>query len=147
MKEYLMFILVALQNGALSVEGRIHTKTEHADLGETITLQCQNSGSSTSLWRRKDYFISGGLYINPSAYGYDRLMITGDSMKGEYNLEISNITEEDLGLYSCEVLINNIAKQTRVKLILHSQINETQTTDEYTAKGIDTSSYFSLNTF
>ncbi|XP_052062273.1 hepatitis A virus cellular receptor 1-like isoform X2 [Mytilus californianus] len=134
MKACLLSILVALQNVALSVEGRIHTKAEYVNLGETITLQCQNSGALTSLWRRKDSFISAGLVMNNEAEGHDRLRITGDPMKGEYNLEISNITEEDLGLYWCEVLINNVAKQTKVTLRLQSHINDTRVTDEYTTK-------------
>lgn len=91
---------------------------QYVNLAETITLQCLSSETSTSLWRRRDYFISGGLDINPSAYGHDRLRIIEDLMKGEYNLEISNIIEEDLGLYWCEVLINKVAKQTNVTLRL-----------------------------
>lgn len=98
--------------------GRIHTKAEYVNLGETVTLECQNSGASTSLWRRKDTFISADLVMNVDAEGYTRLRITGDPMKGEYNLEISNITEEDLGLYWCEVSINEVAKQTKVFLRL-----------------------------
>ncbi|CAC5397916.1 unnamed protein product [Mytilus coruscus] len=134
MKAYLLFILVSLQYAALFVGGRMN-KTEYVNLGETITLRCRNSGASTSLWRRKDYFISDGLNINPNAYGYDRLRIIEDLMKGEYNLEISNITEEDLGLYCCEVLINIVAKQTKVRLRLQYQTNGTQKTDEYINKG------------
>ncbi|VDI70369.1 Hypothetical predicted protein [Mytilus galloprovincialis] len=117
-----------------SVEGRKHTEAEYVNLGETITLQCQNSGSSTSLWRRNDYFISGGLDINPNAYGHDRLRITGDSMKGEYDLEISNITEEDLGIYSCEIVINEVAIQTKVTLRFQSYNNATRVQDDFTTK-------------
>ncbi|CAC5397908.1 unnamed protein product [Mytilus coruscus] len=134
MKAYLLFTLVALQNVDLSVEGRTNTKAEYVNLGETITLQCQNSGASTYLWRRINSFISAGLVMNNEAEGYDRLRITGDPMKGEYNLEISNITEEDLGLYWCEVSINDVAKQTKVTLRLQSHINDTRVTDEYTTK-------------
>ncbi|XP_071172008.1 uncharacterized protein [Mytilus edulis] len=133
MKSYVLFILISLQYVAIFGGGGVY-KTELVILGEAITLECRNSGASTSLWRRKQYLISAGLEINPNAYGYNRLRIIEDLIKGEYNLEITNITEEDLGFYRCEVSINNVAKQTRVTLRLHSHINDTQVTDEYTTK-------------
>ncbi|CAC5367857.1 unnamed protein product [Mytilus coruscus] len=103
------------------VEGRIKTRTEYVSLGETIILQCGNTGALTSVWRRTKYLISDGTDINDKAEGNSRFKIAADSVKSQYNLEISNITEEDLGIYWCEVQSIKFAEQTKWTLRLKNK--------------------------
>jgi hypothetical protein len=50
--------------------------------------------------------ITNGLNINPEQQ--HRLRITGDKTLGEYNLQISDLTGDDLGSYWCERTVNNV---------------------------------------
>lgn len=93
--------------------------TVYANLGETVVLPFNDSRVFTLIWKRNEnIIISDGYRINMDINGKERFRIIGDQTIGEYNLEISNITESDLGLYWCEFQITNTAVQNKVVLKL-----------------------------
>ncbi|XP_076112003.1 uncharacterized protein LOC143080162 isoform X2 [Mytilus galloprovincialis] len=123
-------ILVWMQDISHSVNYREHTV--YASLGETVVLPFKDSRVSTLIWKRNEnIIISDGFLINLNINEKERFRITGDQSIGEYNLEISNITESDLGLYWCEFQIKNTAVQRKVVLKLADNIS-TVITDLYT---------------
>jgi hypothetical protein len=79
-------------------------------------LRCKVANITSSRWRRENKIISNGLNINPELQ--HRLRIIGDKTLGEYNLQISDLTERDLGSYSCEHVNDMLnEKQVVIKLI------------------------------
>jgi hypothetical protein len=78
-------------------------------------LKCKVANATRSIWRRENEIISDGLNIKTELQ--HRLKIIGDKTLGEYNLQISDLTEDDLGSYWCERTVNNvfIEKQVVIK--------------------------------
>ncbi|XP_071173687.1 uncharacterized protein [Mytilus edulis] len=123
-------ILVWIQDISHSVNYEEHTV--YASLGETVVLPFKDSRVSTLIWKRNDNnIISDGSLINTKINEIERFRIIGDRTVGEYNLEISNITESDLGLYWYEFQIRNTAVQNKVVLKIADNII-TVVTDLYT---------------
>ncbi|VDI69282.1 Hypothetical predicted protein [Mytilus galloprovincialis] len=119
-----------LMNISHSVNYEEHTV--YASLGETVVLPFKDSRVSTLIWKRNEnIIISDGSLINTKINGKERFRIIVDRTVGEYNLEISNITESDLGLYWCEFQIENTAVQNKVVLKIADNIS-TVVTDLYT---------------
>jgi hypothetical protein len=92
-------------NIVLLILGTIHDKFQddvilYTDIGSDVILKCKVANTTSSRWRRENKIISNGLNINPELQ--HRLRIIGDKTLGEYNLQISDLTERDLGSYSCE---------------------------------------------
>ena len=108
-------------NTVLLILGTIHDKfqddvTLHTDIGSDVILKCKVANATRSIWRRENEIISDGLNIKTELQ--HRLKIIGDKTLGEYNLQISDLTEDDLGSYWCERTVNNvfIEKQVVIKL-------------------------------
>ena len=108
-------------NIVLLILGTIHDKFQddvilYTDIGSDVILRCKVANITSSRWRRENKIISNGLNINPELQ--HRLRIIGDKTLGEYNLQISDLTERDLGSYSCEHVNDMLnEKQVVIKLI------------------------------
>jgi hypothetical protein len=79
-------------------------------------LKCKVANATRSIWHRGDEIISDALNIKTELQ--HRIQITGDKTLGEYNLQISDITEGDLGSYWCEWHFNDVASKNRVVIKL-----------------------------
>ena len=90
----------------------------YTDIGSDVILKCKVTNTTTASlrWRRENKIISNGLNINPELQ--HRLIIKGDTTLGEYNLQILELAERDLGSYWCQQVGNDVAngKQVVIKL-------------------------------
>ena len=108
-------------NTVLLILGTIHDKfqndvTLYTDIGSDVTLKCKVANTTSSIWRRENKIISNGLNINPELQL--RLKIIGDKALGEYILQISDLTERDLGSYWCERHVNDVVNKKQVVITL-----------------------------
>ena len=125
MKTYFVFNLILLLQ---RIQGTIHDKVQddvtlYTDIGSDVILKCKVANATRSIWHRGDEIISDALNIKTELQ--HRIQITGDKTLGEYNLQISDITEGDLGSYWCEWHFNDVASKTRVVI----KLTEHQTTN------------------
>ena len=90
--------------------------TLYTDIGSDVILKCKVANATRSIWYRGDEIISDALNIKTELQ--HRLKITAYKTLGEYNLQISDITEGDLGSYWCEWQFNGVASKTRVVIKL-----------------------------
>jgi hypothetical protein len=56
--------------------------------------------------------------LNINSVLQHRLKIIGDKTLGEYNLQISDLTERDLGSYWCEHHVNDVVNEKQVVIQL-----------------------------
>ena len=108
-------------NTVLLVLGTIHDKfqddvTLYTDIGSDVILKCIVANTTSSKWRRENNIISNDLNINPVLQ--HRLRIIGDKTLGEYNLQILDLAERDLGSYWCECHVNDVVNKTQVVITL-----------------------------
>ena len=108
-------------NTVLLILGTIHDKVEddvtlYSDIGSDVILKCKVANATRSIWRRENEIISDGLNIKTELQ--HRLRILGDKTLGEYNLQISDLTEDDLGSYWCERTVNNVFIEKQVVIQL-----------------------------
>ena len=108
-------------NTVLLILGTIHGKVQndvtlYTEIGNDVILKSKVANSTRSIWRRENGIISDGLNIKRKLR--HRNKIIEDKTLGEYNLQISNLTERDLGSYWCERTVNDVAieKQVVIKL-------------------------------
>ena len=108
-------------NTFLLILGTIHGKVQddvtlYTDIGSDVILKCKVANSTTSIWRGENGIISDGMHIRKKLRL--RIKIIEDKTLGEYNLQISDLTERDLGSYLCERTVNDkvIEKQVVIKL-------------------------------
>jgi hypothetical protein len=104
-------------NTVLLILGTIHDKfqddvTLYTDIGSDVILKCKVANATRSIWRRENEIISDGLNIKTELQ--HRLKIIGGKTLGEYNLQISDLTEDDLGSYWCERTVNNVYIEKQV---------------------------------
>ena len=85
-------------------------------------LSCQYENISNLRWRKRSFIISQDFTINPAFNGYERLRATIKTQDKQYELQILNTTEEDLGVYVCEAQLNSIITETKVILKLAGKI-------------------------
>ncbi|VDK69101.1 unnamed protein product [Dibothriocephalus latus] len=76
--------------------------------GYTVDMHCVIANQHGKVqWRAKSVLLANtSIYVagyDRSLIGGPRLSMFGDSSKGEHNLRISNISEEDAGEYECQV--------------------------------------------
>ena len=108
-------------NTVLLILGTIHDNiqddvTLYTDIGSDVILKCKVANATRSMWHREDEIISDALNIKTELQ--HRIQITGDKTLGEYNLQISDITEGDLGSYWCEWQFNGVVSKERVVIKL-----------------------------
>ena len=108
-------------NTVLLILGTIHDKVQddvtlYTDIGSDVILMCKVANATRSIWLRGDEIISDELNIKTELQ--HRLKIIGDTTLGEYNLQISDITEGDLDSYWCERHFNDTASKHRVVIKL-----------------------------
>jgi hypothetical protein len=121
-------------NTVLLILGTMHDKVQddvilYTDIGSDVILKCKVTNTTTTSlrWRRDNEIISYGLKINPKLQ--HRLKIIGDKTLGEYNLQILDLAERDLGSYWCQhgsnVVVNEkpvVIKLTGEQLVTYSSI-------------------------
>ena len=108
-------------NTVLLILGTINDKVQddvtlYTDIGSDVILKCKVANATRSIWYRGDEIISDALNIKTELQ--HRIKITEDKTLGEYNLQISDITEGDLGSYWCEWQFNGVASKARVVIKL-----------------------------
>jgi hypothetical protein len=108
-------------NTVLLILGTIHDKVQDdvtlcTDIGSDVILKCKVANTTRSIWWRENEIISDGLNIKTELQ--HRLKIIGDKTLGEYNLQISDLTEDDLGSYWCERTVNNVFIEKQVVIQL-----------------------------
>jgi hypothetical protein len=85
-------------------------------------LSCQYEKNPALRWRKRGFIISQDSTINPAFNGIERFRATNQLQEKQYQLQILNTTEEDLGLYVCETQFNSITTETKVMLKLAGKI-------------------------
>ncbi|XP_063412199.1 hemicentin-2-like [Mytilus trossulus] len=106
----------------LIIWSTIDTSCAKLDVLVTIkgsaNLKCPTHSASTSM----NWFAPGRvppISKDRTVYTDDnRISITGDPRKGEYNLQISNFQTSDVGIYKCTVSIKNVAYQHEFNLLI-----------------------------
>jgi hypothetical protein len=88
----------------------------------TVVLSCQYEKIPTLRWRQRKFIISQDSTINPAFNGSERFRVTIKENDEQYELQILNTTEEDLGLYVCEAQLKSITTETKVILKLAGKI-------------------------
>ncbi|XP_052100506.1 uncharacterized protein LOC127734590 [Mytilus californianus] len=104
---------------ALSYQGfllLVHARTEMVGrVGETVILRCQTFGNQ-SQWIRDDIVYGDRRNININLPNKDKLKIVGNIQRGEYNLQIENVSRADAGVYRCIKTIDRQVNTTEVLL-------------------------------
>ena len=120
---YIHFILYFLRMIKDGLHGTIsEIKTQYITIAGTVVLSCQYENKPTLRWRHRGVIISQNSTINPAVNGSERFRTTNKLQEKQYELQILNTTEEDLGLYVCEAQLNSITTQTKVMLRLAGKI-------------------------
>ena len=88
----------------------------------TVVLSCQYEKIPTLRWRQRKFIISQDSTINPAFNGSERFRATIKPKDKQYELQISNTTVEDLGLYVCKAQLNSITTETKLILRLAGKI-------------------------
>ena len=88
----------------------------------TAVLSCQYENIPTLTWRQRKFIISQDSTINPVFNGSERFRATIKEKDKQYELQILNTTEEDLGLYVCDAQLNSTTTETEVILSLAGKI-------------------------
>ena len=108
-------------NIVLLILGTIHGKVQddvtlYTEIGSNVILKCNVTNSTRPIWRGENGIISDGLHINRKLQL--RMKIIEDKTLGEYNLQISDLVERDLGSYWCESTADDVVieKQVVIKL-------------------------------
>jgi hypothetical protein len=120
---YINFILYFLRTIKDGLHGTIsEIKIQYITIPGTVVLSCQYENIPTLTWRQRKFIISQDSTINPVFNGSERFRATIKEKDKQYELQILNTTEEDLGLYVCEAQLNSIIIETKVILRLAGKI-------------------------
>jgi hypothetical protein len=93
-------------------------KIQYITIPGTAVLSCQYEKNPTLRWFRRRFIISQDTSINAAVNGSERFRATNKLQDKQYELQILNTTEEDLGLYLCQAQLNSIIIETEVMLKL-----------------------------
>ena len=116
-----MYFLRTIEDGLHGTISEI--KIQYIAIPGTAVLSCQYDKNPTSLrWRRRCFIISQDSTINPAFNGSGRFRATNQLQDKQYELQILNTTEEDLGVYVCEAQLNSCTTETKVILKLAGKI-------------------------
>ncbi|XP_063418514.1 neural cell adhesion molecule 2-like [Mytilus trossulus] len=95
--------------------------------GDSVILKCDVLPNSKSTWDKENPRANktykevipqaDGKYINPKIPNKNRLEIVGNISKGDYNLQIQNVSSSDEGTYKCSQKVNGtIVREHHVTL-------------------------------
>ena len=115
-----MYFLRTIQDGLHGTISEI--KMQYITIPGIAVLSCQCEKNSTLRWKKRDFIISQGSTINPALNGSEKFRVTNKLQDKQYELQILNTTEEDLGLYVCEAQLGSITTETKVMLKLAGKI-------------------------
>ena len=120
---YINFILYFLRTIKDGLHGTIsEIKIQYITIPGTVVLSCQYENIPTLTWRQRKFIISQDSTINPTFNGSERFRATIKQKDKQYELQILNTTEEDLGLYVCDAQLNSTTTETKVILRLAGKI-------------------------
>ena len=120
---YIHFILYFLRTIKDGLHGTIsEIKTQYITIAGTVVLSCQYEKLPTLRWRKRELIISQDSTMNPYFNGSERFRATIKPKDKQYELQILNTTEEDLGLYVCEAQLDSTIIETKVILSLAGKI-------------------------
>ena len=115
-----MYFLRTIQDGLHGTTSEI--KIQYITIPGTAVLSCQYEKIPTLRWRQGGSIISQGSQINPTFNGSERFRVINKLQDKQYELQILNTTEEDLGLYVCEAQLISVITNTKVMLKLAGKI-------------------------
>ena len=120
---YIHFILYFLRTIKDGLHGTIsEIKIQYITIPGTVVLSCQYENIPTLTWRQRKFIISQDSTINPVFNGSERFRATIKEKDKQYELQILNTTEEDLGLYLRDAQLNSTTTETKVILRLAGKI-------------------------
>lgn len=94
----------------------VHARTDIVGrVGEKVILQCQTF-ENRSQWIRENTVYGDRGIININLPHKDKLKIVGNIQRGEYNLQIENVSRADAGVYKCIKTIDGNVNTTEVLL-------------------------------
>jgi hypothetical protein len=93
-------------------------KSQYITIPGKVVLSCQYENDPALRWWKRGSIISYGSTINPVFNGSERFRVTNKLQDKQYELQILNTTEEDLGVYVCEAILNSVITETKVILRL-----------------------------
>ncbi|XP_076100860.1 uncharacterized protein LOC143070463 [Mytilus galloprovincialis] len=100
----------------MTLSSPVHALTEIIGrMGETVILQCQTS-ENRSQWIRENTVYGDRGIVNINLPHKDKLKIVGNIQRGEYNLQIENVSRADAGVYKCIKTIDGKVNTTEVLL-------------------------------
>jgi hypothetical protein len=114
---YIHFILYFLRTIKGGLHGTIsEIKTQYITIPGTAVLSCLYEKNPPLRWRKRSCIISQDSNINPHCNGSERFRATKKLQDKQYELQILNTTEEDLGLYVCDAQLDSNTTETKVML-------------------------------
>ena len=115
-----LYFLRTIKDG---IHGTIsEIKMQYITIPGTVVLSCQYENIPTLTWRQRKFIISQDSTINPTFNGSERFRATIKQKDKQYELQILNTTEEDLGLYVRDAQLNSTTTETKVILSLAGKI-------------------------
>jgi hypothetical protein len=117
---FILYFLRTIKDGLHGTTSEI--KMQYITIPGTVVLSCQYEEFPTLRWRQRNFIISQDSTINPAFNGSERFRATIKQNDKQYELQILNTTEEDLGLYVCDAQLNSTTTETKVILSLAGKI-------------------------
>ena len=117
---FILYFLRTIKDGLNGTTSEI--KMQYITIPGTVVLSCQYENIPTLRWRQRKLIISQDSTINPTFNGSERFRATIKQKDKQYELQILNTTEEDLGLYVCDAQLNSTTTETKVILKLAGKI-------------------------
>lgn len=74
------------------------------------------TGAKDLRWRRDNFILTSGQQINKGIAWHRKLMLINKPDNSQYNLQISNVSSDDFGVYLCEMQISKEISRQRVSL-------------------------------
>jgi hypothetical protein len=117
---FILYFLRTIKDGLHGTTSEI--KIQYITIPGTAVLSCQYENDPALRWWQRKFIISQDSTINPPFNGSERFRATIKQKNKQYELQILNTTEEDLGLYVCQAQLNSVVIETKVILRLAGKI-------------------------
>jgi hypothetical protein len=117
---FILYFLRTIKGGLHGVTSEI--QTQYITIPGTAVLSCQYENDPALRWWKRRSIISQGPTISAAFNGSERFRVTLKLQEKQYELQILNTTEEDLGVYVCQAQFNSIITETKLILRLAGKI-------------------------